>query len=81
MSEPPGERDWNAPRYLGGQEVPSEGATDITYEISGAEQEVIGTIELNSDGRYSAPEDTTQTSSSSKKLVAKVTEVNYNEFG
>ena len=67
--------------YLGSTPLPSDGTTDITYEVSGAEDEIIGTLELKGDGTFSTSEEIASTSSSSKKLAAKITEVDYNEFG
>jgi hypothetical protein len=67
--------------YLGSQKLPAEGTTDITYQVSGSKDPIIGTITLDSEGKFDASEESTDTSSSSKKLVAKVTEVDYNEFG
>jgi hypothetical protein len=67
--------------YLGSQSLPDEGTTDITYKISGAEDPIIGTLTLDSEGKFDASEESTSTRSSSSKLTAKVTEVDYNEFG
>jgi hypothetical protein len=67
--------------YLGNQKLPAEGTTDITYQVDGAEDPIIGTITLDGEGKFSANEESASTTSSSKKLTAKVTEVDYNEFG
>ena len=66
---------------MGKQKFPAEGTTSITYEVTGTTDSIINTIEVDSEGKFSADQEFADTSSSSKKLAAKVTAVDYNEFG
>ena len=63
--------------YVGKQKFPAEGTTSITYEVTGTTDSIINTIEVDSEGKFSADQEFADTSSSSKKLAAKVTAVSY----
>ena len=70
------------PSYIGSQEFPSEGTTEVTYEVTGGEQDITNTFEVDGEGTVTFEEyESAETARSSTKLVAKVTEVSYNRFG
>ena len=70
------------PSYIGSQEFPSEGTTEVTYEVTGGEQDITNTFEVDGEGTVTFDEyESAETARSSTKLVAKVTEVSYNRFG
>jgi hypothetical protein len=70
------------PSYVGNQSLPAEGTTKVTYLVTGGEDPITNTFEMDGKGTVTFDEEEfVDTSSSSKKLVAKVTEVIYNEFG
>lgn len=55
------------------------GECDVTYQVNGLEDPQIGTLNVHSDGQYEQDGfQYGQTSSSSKKLTAKITEVDCN---
>ena len=70
------------PQYVGSQSFPEKGTTEVTYEVTGGEDTITNTFEIDSDGTATFDEEEfVDTSSSSKKLTAKVTDVSYNELG
>jgi hypothetical protein len=70
------------PSYVGSQPFPDEGRTEVTYVVTGGEDDITNTFEIDSEGTaHFDEEEFVDTSSSSRKLVAKVTEVDYSEFG
>ena len=70
------------PSYIGSQEFPNQGTTEVTYEVTGGEQDITNTFEVGGKGTVTFDEsESAETASSSTKLVAKVTEVSYNRFG
>jgi hypothetical protein len=55
------------------------GECDITYQVNGLEDPQIGTLNVHADGQYEQDSyQAGETSSSSKKLTAKVTEIDCN---
>lgn len=69
------------PEYVGSQPLPDEGKIEVTYDISGAEDEIIGSFTVEGGQASFDGEEIAQTSSSSKSLKAKITDASYDEFG
>jgi hypothetical protein len=70
------------PQYVGSQSFPDKGTTEVTYEVTGGEDTRTNTFEIDSDGTTTFDEEEfVNTSSPTKKLTARVTDVSYNEFG
>lgn len=58
-----------------GTPLPEDATYSVTYKVTGGEDEVINTFEINGDRATVAEEESVSTSSSGAKLRAKVTEV------
>ena len=72
------------PSYYGLDDLPNQGIVELTYKVKGAKDgAVTGTFEIECPtGKYSDwSEELVQTSSSGTKLTAKVTDIEYNEWG
>ena len=70
------------PSYIGSQEFPNEGTTEVKYEVTGGEQDITNTFEVDGEGTVTFDDfESAKTASSSTMLVANVTEVSYNRFG
>jgi hypothetical protein len=70
------------PSYVGSQSFPAKGTTEVTYEVTGGTDPITNTFEIDGEGTVTFDEEeSVEIASSSTKLVAKVTEVTYNEFG
>ncbi len=65
-----------APKYVGHRPLPDNGTIEVTYKVSGAEDEIVGTFTVEA-GQADYSKELASTSSSSKKLRAKVTDVTY----
>jgi hypothetical protein len=70
------------PSYVGSQSFPAEGTTGVTYEVTGGKHPITNTFKVDGEGTVTFDEEeSAEIASSSRKLVAKVTDVTYNEFG
>jgi hypothetical protein len=70
------------PSYVGSQRFPAEGTTEVTYEVTGGKDPITNTFKVDGEGTVTFDEEeSAETASSSRMLVAKVTSVTYNEFG
>jgi hypothetical protein len=63
------------PNYKGSVPIPADAVLDVTYEVSGAEDPIIGTFTVEDAKASFNEEESASTTSSAKKLTAKVTEV------
>ena len=67
------------PEYVGSQAFPDSGTTEVTYEVTGGEDTITNTFEIDSAGTaHFDKEEIASTEASSDKLSAKATEVSYN---
>jgi hypothetical protein len=70
------------PSYVGSQSLPAEGKTEVTYEVIGGTDTITNTFEVDGEGTVTFDEEeSAKIASASKKLVAMVTAVTYNQFG
>jgi len=68
------------PEYVGDDDFPDTGETEVMYAIKGAEEPIENYFTVDSEGSASVDfEETASTASSSDKLTAVVTDVSYSE--
>ena len=68
------------PSFVGSSELPESGEIEVTYKVKGAEDPYTNTFTIDSDGtaHFDSEEDVS-TTSSSKRLTAVATDVEWNE--
>lgn len=68
------------PSYVGTQDLPGTGTIEVSYRVKGGEDPVENTFTIDGDGTaHFESQESASTTSSSKKLTAVVTDVEWNE--
>lgn len=68
-----------APSHVGGDKLPDSGSVDVTYKVTGCEDPYSNTFTVENRTASYDKEEKCSTTSSSKKLAAVVTDVEYSE--
>ena len=67
--------------YVGTEGLPAEGAAEVTYVVTGGEHLIANTLAVKRKETVTFNDEFVDTSSSSRKLTAKVTKVTYDLYG